>query len=109
MNDPWKSRLACEGQDDHALSPSHTLAVGGAAAFRLIFGAFRSSSEFRPKRIGGGIIRDDATLTGNPAFECLADLGGILLGDRASCQDDCQNAEKKSHRSHTTYNKKADP
>jgi hypothetical protein len=109
VNDPWKSRLACKGQDDHALSRSHTLAVRGAAAFRLIFGAFRSSSEFRPKRIGGGIIRDDAPLTGNPAFECLADLGGILLGDRASCQDDCQNAEKKSHRSHTTYNKKADP
>jgi hypothetical protein len=109
VNGPWKTRLAFKGQEDHALTRSHILAMRSAAAFRLIFDAFRSSSEFRPKGIGGRIIRDDATLTGNPAFECLADLGGILLGDRASCQDDCQNAEKKSHRSHTTYNKKADP
>ena len=109
MNDPWKTPLAFKGQDDHALSRSHILVVRSAAAFRLIFGASPSSSEFRPKGIGGRIIRDDATLTGNPAFECLADLGGILLGNRASCQDDCQNAEKKSHRSHTTYNKKTDP
>ena len=98
----WHSK----GQDDQGASRSHILTVRGAV---FIFGAFRSSSEFRPKGIGGGIIRDDATLAFNPAFERLADLGGILLGDRASCQDDCQNAEKKSHRSHTTYNKKTDP
>ena len=109
MNGPWKTRLACKGQDDHALTRSHILAVRSAAAFRLIFDAFRSSSEFRPKGIGGRIIRNDATLTFNSAFECLADLGGILLGDRAPCQDDCQNAEEKSHSSHITYNKKADP
>ena len=95
-----------KGQDDQGPSRSHILTVRGAV---FIFGASRSSSEFRPKGIGGGIIRDDATLALNPAFECLADLGGILLGDRASCQDDCQNAEEKSHRSHTTYNKKTDP
>jgi hypothetical protein len=74
-----------------------------------MFGAFRSSSEFGPKGIGGGIIRDDATLARNPAFECLADLRGILLSDAASCQGNCQHAEKKSHTSHTTHNKKADP
>jgi hypothetical protein len=100
----WHSK----GQDDHGPSRSHILTVRGAA-FCLIFGAFRSSSEFRPKGIGGGIIRDDATLAFNPAFERLADPGGILLGDRASCQGDCQNAEKKSHTSHTSHNKKTDP
>jgi hypothetical protein len=107
VNDPWKTRLG-KGQDEHALSRSHTLAAS-SAAFPFIFGAFRSSSKFRAKGIGGGIIRDDATLAFNPAFECLADLSSILFGDRASCQDDCQNAEKKSHGSHTTYNKKANP
>ncbi len=107
MNAPWKTRLF-KGQDGHALSRSHTR-TASSAAFRLIFGAFRSSSKFRAKGIGGGIIRDDATLAFNPAFECLADLSSILFGDRASYQDDCQNAEKKSYGSHTTYNKKADP
>ena len=97
-----------KGQNDHGFSGSHILAVR-CAALSLIFGAFRSSSEFRPKGIGGGIIRDDATLAFNSAFERLADLGGILLGDGASCQGDCQDAEKKSHTSHTSHNKKADP
>jgi hypothetical protein len=106
MNDPWKTRLF-EGQDDHARSRSPSQAAR-SAAFRLIFDASRSSSKFRAKGIGGGIIRDDATLAFNPALERLANLGSILLGDRAAYQDDCQNAEKKSHGSHTTYNKKAD-
>jgi hypothetical protein len=97
-----------EGQANHGHPRSHIPAVR-SAAFRLIFGALRSSLEFRAKGIGGGIIRDDATLTCNAALECLADLGGILLGDRASCQGNCQYAEKKSHTSHTTHNKKADP
>ena len=100
----WHSK----GQDDHGPSRSHILTVRGAA-FCLIFGAFRSSSEFRPKGIGGGIVRDDATSTGDSALHCVADLGGILLGDRASCQGDGQNAEKKSHTSHTCHNKKTDP
>jgi hypothetical protein len=103
-----KLRWHSKGHDDHGLARSHILAVR-SAAFGLIFGAFRSSSEFRPKGIGGGIIRDDATLTCDPALECFANLRGILLGDRASCQGDCQNAEKKSHTSHTSHNKKADP
>ena len=65
--------------------------------------------EFRPKGIGGGIIRDDATLSLYSAFERFANLGGVLLGHRTSCQDDCQNAEKKSHTSHSSHNKKTDP
>lgn len=97
-----------EGQDEHGFSGSHILAVR-STALRLIFGTFRSSSEFRPKGIGGGIVRDDATSTGDSALHCVADLGGILLGDRASCQGDGQNAEKKSHTSHTCHNKKTDP
>jgi hypothetical protein len=96
------------GQDAHGFSGSDILAVS-SAALSLIFGAFRSSSEFRPKGIGGGIVRDDATFTGDSALHCVADLGGILLGDRASCQGDGQNAEKKSHTSHTCHNKKTDP
>jgi hypothetical protein len=85
------------------------LLAARSAAFLIIFGVFRSSSEFGPKGVGSGIIRDDATLSGNPAFERLANLGGILLGDCTSCQGDCQDAEKKSHTSHTTHNKKIDP
>ncbi len=80
-----------------------------SAAFGVIFGVFGSSSELGPKGVSSGIIRDDATLSRNPAFERLADLGGILLGDGTSCQGDCQDAEKKSHTSHTTHNKKIDP
>jgi len=97
-----------ERQDEHGFCGSHILAVR-SGALRLIFSAFRSSSEFRPKGIGGGIVRDDATSTGDSALHCVADLGGILLGDRASCQGDGQNAEKKSHTSHTCHNKKTDP
>jgi hypothetical protein len=97
-----------KGQDDHGFSRSHILAVR-SAVLSLIFGAFRSSSEFGPKGIGGGIIRHDATLACDSAMECLADLGGILLGNRTSCQGDGQNAEKKSHTSHTSHNKKTDP
>ena len=97
-----------EGQDEHGFSGSHILAVR-STALSLIFSAFQSSSEFRPKGIGGGIIRDDTTSAGDSALERLADLGGILLGDRASCQGDGQNAEKKSHTSHTGHNKKNDP
>jgi hypothetical protein len=98
----WHSKR----QDGQGHSRWHILTVRGAA---FILGAFRSSLEFRPKGIGGGIIRDDATLAFNPAFERLADLGGILLGDGTSCQGDCQYAEKKSHTSHTSHNKKTDP
>ena len=97
-----------KGQDEHGFSGSHILAVR-SAALSLIFGAFQSSSEFRPKGIGGGIIRDDTTSTGDSPLERLADLGGILLGDRASCQGDGQQAEKKSHTSHSSHNKKTDP
>ena len=97
-----------KGQNDHGFSGSHILAVR-CAALSLIFGAFGGSSEFRAKGIGGWIIRDDTTSTGDSALECLADLGGILLGDRASCQGDGQQAEKKSHTSHSSHNKKTDP
>jgi hypothetical protein len=75
----------------------------------FLFGAFRRSSILRPKGIGGGINRDDATLTLNPTLECLPDIGGILLGNRATRQGYRQSAEKKSHTSHVTYNKKTDP
>jgi hypothetical protein len=97
-----------KGQNDHGFSGSHILAVR-CAALSLICGAFGSSSEFRAKGIGGGIIRDDTTSTGDSALERLADLGGILLGDRASCQGDGQQAEKKSHTPHGSHNKKTDP
>jgi hypothetical protein len=100
--------LHSKAQNDHGPSRSHMLAAR-SAAFRIIFGVFRSSSEFRTKGIGSGIIRDDATLSCNSAFERLADLGGILLGDCTSGQGECQNAEKKSQTSHTSHNKKIDP
>jgi hypothetical protein len=75
----------------------------------FLFGAFPRSSILRPKRIGGGIIWDDATLTLDPTLERLPDIGGILLGNRATRQGDCQSAEKNSHTSHVTHNKKTDP
>ena len=75
----------------------------------LIFGAFPKSAVFGSKRIGGWIIRHDATLSLNAALKRLPNLGGILLGHRASRKGDRQNTEKKSHTSHKSHNKKTDP
>ena len=101
-----ENRLAFKGQDDHALTARTLARERRPVSLSTPSGAHRNSG---PKESEVGSFGTMRPLSCNPALECLADLGGILLGDRASCQDDCQNAEKKSHRSHTTYNKKADP
>ena len=74
----------------------------------LILGGLGESLVLRPKGIGGRIIRHDTTLSLYPALEFLPNVGGILLGNRASCQRHRQSAQKKSHISHTMDNKKAD-
>jgi hypothetical protein len=55
------------------------------ARIHFILGdAFRKSSVLRPKRIGRGINRHYATLSLYSAFERFPNVGGILLGNRAS-------------------------
>jgi hypothetical protein len=70
------------------------------AAGSLVLGA---------KRIGSSIVRHDATLSLNAPPKALADVSGVLLSNRASCQsNDSKKTEKKSHASHAKHNRKTD-
>jgi hypothetical protein len=74
----------------------------------FILGACKKSAIFGSEGIGGGIVRHDSPLSLYSSLKGLSDVGSILFRNRAPCQRDSQNAEKKSHTSHVSHNKKSD-